>query len=86
MPVGATSFREALRCGAEIFHSLKKLLDKNCLLYTSDAADERSSVDLGGRRIIKKKKKEEQIMTPILAIHIEPTQRRRIVTIRTTMI
>ena len=29
-----------------------------CLLYTSDAADERSSVDLGGRRIIKKKKKQ----------------------------
>mgnify|MGYP003377652362 CR=1 FL=1 len=28
---------------------------KICLLYTSDAADERSSVDLGGRRIIKKK-------------------------------
>ena len=26
-----------------------------CLLYTSDAADERSSVDLGGRRILKKK-------------------------------
>ena len=31
-----------------------------CLLYTSDAADERSSVDLGGRRIIKKKKQEER--------------------------
>ena len=31
-----------------------------CLLYTSDAADERSSVDLGGRRIIKKKKKEQK--------------------------
>ncbi len=30
--------------------------DISCLLYTSDAADERSSVDLGGRRIIKKKK------------------------------
>mgnify|MGYP003380841147 CR=1 FL=1 len=30
-----------------------------CLLYTSDAADERSSVDLGGRRIIKKKKKDK---------------------------
>ena len=30
----------------------------SCLLYTSDAADERSSVDLGGRRIIKKKNKE----------------------------
>ena len=29
--------------------------NKTCLLYTSDAADERSSVDLGGRRIIKKK-------------------------------
>src|SRR5678815_207059 len=25
---------------------------QDCLLYTSDAADERSSVDLGGRRII----------------------------------
>ena len=32
-------------------------LERICLLYTSDAADERSSVDLGGRRIIKKKKK-----------------------------
>ena len=32
--------------------SKDKSLD--CLLYTSDAADERSSVDLGGRRIIKK--------------------------------
>ena len=29
-------------------------LGELCLLYTSDAADERSSVDLGGRRIIKK--------------------------------
>ena len=29
-----------------------------CLLYTSDAADERSSVDLGGRRIIKQNKKQ----------------------------
>ena len=26
-----------------------------CLLYTSDAADEEDSVDLGGPRIIKKK-------------------------------
>ena len=33
---------------------------KGCLLYTSDAADERSSVDLGGRRIIKKKNKYEE--------------------------
>eukprot|EP00658_Telonema_sp_P-2_P048167 TRINITY_DN36651_c0_g1_i1.p1 TRINITY_DN36651_c0_g1~~TRINITY_DN36651_c0_g1_i1.p1 ORF type:complete len:104 (+),score=40.78 TRINITY_DN36651_c0_g1_i1:109-420(+) len=28
-----------------------------CLLYTSDAADEEDSVDLGGRRIIKKKRR-----------------------------
>ena len=28
----------------------------SCLLYTSDAADEEDSVDLGGRRIIKKKR------------------------------
>ena len=34
-----------------------------CLLYTSDAADERSSVDLGGRRIIKKKKREKHECT-----------------------
>ena len=31
-----------------------------CLLYTSDAADERSSVDLGGRRILNKKKKKKK--------------------------
>ena len=35
--------------------SVKKGAFGTCLLYTSDAADERSSVDLGGRRIIKKK-------------------------------
>ena len=34
-------------------------LTQACLLYTSDAADERSSVDLGGRRIINKKKKKK---------------------------
>ena len=28
----------------------------DCLLYTSDAADDLLCVDLGGRRIIKKKK------------------------------
>jgi enolase len=28
LPVSQTSFREALRCGAEVFHALKKLLDK----------------------------------------------------------
>eukprot|EP00658_Telonema_sp_P-2_P013056 TRINITY_DN14957_c0_g1_i6.p1 TRINITY_DN14957_c0_g1~~TRINITY_DN14957_c0_g1_i6.p1 ORF type:complete len:146 (+),score=14.21 TRINITY_DN14957_c0_g1_i6:122-559(+) len=33
----------------------------SCLLYTSDAADEEDSVDLGGRRIIKKKKQDKRI-------------------------
>eukprot|EP00658_Telonema_sp_P-2_P047981 TRINITY_DN3651_c0_g1_i4.p1 TRINITY_DN3651_c0_g1~~TRINITY_DN3651_c0_g1_i4.p1 ORF type:complete len:194 (-),score=43.03 TRINITY_DN3651_c0_g1_i4:120-701(-) len=32
------------------------LFKRACLLYTSDAADEEDSVDLGGRRILKKKK------------------------------
>ena len=41
---------------SEAMH-LRSLL---CLLYTSDAADERSSVDLGGRRIIKKKNNTER--------------------------
>ena len=37
-------------------NGVRAFLGMACLLYTSDAADERSSVDLGGRRIIKKKK------------------------------
>mgnify|MGYP003377902066 CR=1 FL=1 len=55
----------------EVVHTQKSFLDLTpeqvaadpasltgaCLLYTSDAADERSSVELGGRRIITKKKK-----------------------------
>src|SRR5665648_1276976 len=39
--------------------SLLRALGISCLLYTSDAADEEDSVDLGGRRIIKKKKKKK---------------------------
>eukprot|EP00658_Telonema_sp_P-2_P015511 TRINITY_DN15976_c0_g1_i2.p2 TRINITY_DN15976_c0_g1~~TRINITY_DN15976_c0_g1_i2.p2 ORF type:complete len:353 (+),score=64.05 TRINITY_DN15976_c0_g1_i2:1706-2764(+) len=35
-------------------------LTRTCLLYTSDAADEEDSVDLGGRRIIKKKKNKKK--------------------------
>src|SRR5674536_22493 len=38
----------------------KMVLVLTCLLYTSDAADEEDSVDLGGRRIIKKKKKKKE--------------------------
>ena len=41
-----------------VHQDLLPLIFQICLLYTSDAADERSSVDLGGRRIIKKKKRE----------------------------
>ena len=28
VPLGAPSFREALRCGAEVFHALKKIIDQ----------------------------------------------------------
>ena len=48
--VDAHRFARARRAGDE------QVRHGGCLLYTSDAADERSSVDLGGRRIIKKKK------------------------------
>src|SRR5665648_1270004 len=37
--------------GEELLNTMKTY---SCLLYTSDAADEEDSVDLGGRRIIKK--------------------------------
>ena len=40
-----------------------------CLLYTSDAADERSRVDLGGRRIIKKKNHVTNAKCSTLQIH-----------------
>ena len=42
-----------------------------CLLYTSDAADERSSVDLGGRRIIKKKKNEQLSLLHVSNVGIQ---------------
>jgi enolase len=34
IPVGSQSFREALRCGAEVFHSLKKILHHRSLSTT----------------------------------------------------
>ena len=56
----SAEIRDALRappgrlaCG-QVFRVIS-----HCLLYTSDAADERSSVDLGGRRIIKKKRRQK---------------------------
>lgn len=38
MPVGATTFREALRCGAEVFHNLKKICDDKG--YSTTVGDE----------------------------------------------
>jgi len=38
VPVGALSFSEALRCGAEVFHTLKKLL--NAKKYATSVGDE----------------------------------------------
>eukprot|EP00828_Plagiopyla_frontata_P009659 TRINITY_DN14999_c0_g1_i5.p2 TRINITY_DN14999_c0_g1~~TRINITY_DN14999_c0_g1_i5.p2 ORF type:complete len:136 (+),score=29.90 TRINITY_DN14999_c0_g1_i5:203-610(+) len=51
----AVMFRDNL---AMYKKKVKELVRRSmdCLLYTSDAADEEDSVDLGGRQIIKKKK------------------------------
>ena len=58
------TFKVSMALFSNVLTALRELLTPpisalmfSCLLYTSDAADERSSVDLGGRRIIKKKKK-----------------------------
>src|SRR5678815_5814555 len=50
-----TSSTPVTVCQAQLPYSWNGQSYNACLLYTSDAADERSSVDLGGRRIIKKK-------------------------------
>ena len=50
----AMNLKEKMDKAFKVFFDDKGI---SCLLYTSDAADERSSVDLGGRRIIKKKNK-----------------------------
>ena len=58
--VGLSSpYRRAISAGEADLKAIAERLEipavHSCLFYTSDAADERSSVDLGGRRIIKKK-------------------------------
>ena len=65
---------------AQIIRTIRKFRPDICLLYTSDAADERSSVDLGGRRIIKKKKNQSNSVTHIVSLqitHIVIDERRR---------
>eukprot|EP00658_Telonema_sp_P-2_P064765 TRINITY_DN54024_c0_g1_i1.p1 TRINITY_DN54024_c0_g1~~TRINITY_DN54024_c0_g1_i1.p1 ORF type:complete len:119 (+),score=43.69 TRINITY_DN54024_c0_g1_i1:170-526(+) len=42
--------------GREMANVRESRENRSCLLYTSDAADEEDSVDLGGSRINKKKK------------------------------
>ena len=54
---------------ASNFEVVSVTLPDPCLLYTSDAADERSSVDLGGRRIIKKQNRERTKHQPDAATH-----------------
>ena len=49
LPLGISQYRLA----KEIHVPARRI---NCLLYTSDAADDLLCVDLGGRRILKKKK------------------------------
>ena len=64
--VTALSVEQVERGNIQRVQDLEKLApnvemyDMACLLYTSDAADEEDSVDLGGRRIIKKKNKKKK--------------------------
>ena len=51
---GAGIARDAAGRGLSVCLADKGEIGGACLLYTSDAADEEDSVDLGGRRIIKK--------------------------------
>src|SRR5674536_401945 len=60
------------KCNSPMVHNGYNIYGKNdlgdikigrykcCLLYTSDAADEEDSVDIGGRRVIKKKRKRKK--------------------------
>src|SRR5665648_43551 len=53
LPACVAIVYEAAERFALLFPMRKANLCMTCLLYTSDAADEEDSVDLGGRRIIK---------------------------------
>ncbi|WDT36875.1 hypothetical protein PVA38_11955 [Streptococcus pneumoniae D39] len=49
-----------MRCLLQVFFFCPKQI-YSCLLYTSDAADEARSVDLGGCRVIKKKNTKNRV-------------------------
>ena len=55
-PTAAADAEGVVSIDPEAAESVRIFRDNPCLLYTSDAADERTSVDIGGRPIIKKKK------------------------------
>ena len=55
----------------KLSESMGQAVVVDCLLYTTDAADERSSGDLGGRRILKKKT--ERSTTWMRAVTYEKT-------------
>ena len=68
--LGVTCIHGTPQRARALYDDFVALLDREaatrlnaCLLYTSDAADERSSVDLGGRRIIKKKKNRDDVVS-----------------------
>mgnify|MGYP003376991983 CR=1 FL=1 len=58
--VGALNPADEVVHDEQVENAIDAIRRYPCLLYTSDAADERSSVDLGGRRIINKKKSERK--------------------------
>ena len=59
---------------------VSRQLLQDCLLYTSDAADEEDSVDLGGCRILKKKKKKNKKKKKIQHLNNEPIQGMKMIT------
>ena len=73
IPRSGTDDRLAVGRLSDALSAVEVTLLRSCLLYTSDAADERSSVDLGGRRIIKKKNNIDNRRTQHRYIHIDNT-------------
>ena len=62
--IAAVTNADAVTCANGVYRA-GCVGPNGCLLYTSDAADERSSVDLGGRRIIKKKNNIQHSRLPV---------------------